>query len=320
MSVGVVIPTYNGGPLFDEVLARVSDQETDFPYEVLCIDSGSRDETHEIIAKHGARRIVIEPCTFNHGLTRNRGIEEIGTDLVALLVQDATPADGKWLASLVRGFERSDRVAGTWARQIPRPHCNPFMRERLEQWMGSRSEPEIQSLASHEEFLSLQPIERLQRIAFDDVSSMVSREAWLEHPYERRDFGEDIDWSKRVLHAGWKIVFEPDAAVIHSHDNSVLYEFRRLYCDHQNLRDMVGLTLVSKPFDVVRQGIHGVGHYAKVLARSEGGTLSKLRWVPRMVALPFAENLGQYMGSHSRKWQGRWQGYGPIDRRIRKGI
>lgn len=320
MKVSVVIPTYNGGPLFDEVLGRVFAQETDFPYDVLCIDSGSRDETVDIIKKYGARLITIEPGTFNHGLTRNRGIAACDGDLIALLVQDATPADGKWLASLAGAFERSDRIAGAYSRQVARDNCDPFMRDRLDNWVSSRVDPVIQKLAGQAEFDALAPIERLQRIGFDDVSSMLRRDVWAEFPYLEKNFGEDIDWSKRILLAGWEIAYEPAATVIHSHNNSVMYEFKRLYCDHQNLRELVGLTLVARPFDVIRQGFHGLGHYTKVLKRTDDPLLRKLRWACHMLPLPFAENLGQYMGSHSRKWMTKHKWFGAIDRRMKRGV
>jgi len=320
MKVSVVIPTWNGGARFREVLARVLEQETDFPFDVLCIDSGSTDGTQDVIRDLGAKFVTISPGTFNHGLTRNCGIEATTGDLVALLVQDATPADRHWLAALASPLRTDPRIAGAWSRQVPRPECDPFMRDRIENWMRGRETTEIQEVAGEAEFDALAPIERLRRIAFDDVSSMVRREVWRTHPYGERSFGEDIDWAKRVLFAGWKIAFEPRSTVIHSHDNSLWYEFRRLYCDHDNLREMVGLTLVATPLAVVRQGFHGVGHYAKVLRRSNLPPGRKLRLSVRMLALPFVENLAQYMGSHSRKWRTRHRWFGRIDRRLRRGI
>jgi rhamnosyltransferase len=320
MKVSVVIPTLDGGPLFGEVLGRVMEQETDFPYEVLCLDSGSKDGTRDVIRRHGIRLIEIDPGTFNHGLTRNRGIAETSGELVALLVQDATPADGKWLSSLVSVFERYEGVAGAWSRQIPRPHCSPFLRDRLATWMAGRETTELQGVAGEGEFHALPPIERLRRIAFDDVSSMIRRDVWREHPYRERNFGEDLDWSKRVILDGWRIAFEPASTVIHSHDNSMWYEFRRLYCDHQNLRELVGLTLVSTPLAVLRQGMHGVGHYAKVVRRAPLPPGSKIRYGLQGLVLPFVENLGQYLGSHSRKWMTRWSWLEGIDRRLKRGI
>ena len=45
MDVSIVIPTKNAGPLFDKVLDRVFKQETEYTYEVICVDSGSSDNT-----------------------------------------------------------------------------------------------------------------------------------------------------------------------------------------------------------------------------------------------------------------------------------
>ena len=52
MDVSIVIPTKNGGSLFDKVLTMIDKQETDYEYEVICVDSGSTDNTIEIIKKH----------------------------------------------------------------------------------------------------------------------------------------------------------------------------------------------------------------------------------------------------------------------------
>ena len=37
----IVIPTFNSGSGFEELLERLSKQETSFDYEILVIDSGS---------------------------------------------------------------------------------------------------------------------------------------------------------------------------------------------------------------------------------------------------------------------------------------
>ena len=49
MDVSIVIPTKNAGALFDKVLERVFQQETNYTYEVICVDSGSSDGTLDII-------------------------------------------------------------------------------------------------------------------------------------------------------------------------------------------------------------------------------------------------------------------------------
>ena len=50
----VFIPTWNGGPLFERVLDKVLAQKTSFDYEVLVIDSGSKDGTVDAVRRRPA--------------------------------------------------------------------------------------------------------------------------------------------------------------------------------------------------------------------------------------------------------------------------
>ena len=56
MDVSIVIPTKNGGHLFEKVLDAVFKQKTEYEYEVICVDSGSKDGTLDVIRKY--------PCRF----------------------------------------------------------------------------------------------------------------------------------------------------------------------------------------------------------------------------------------------------------------
>ena len=59
MDVTIVIPTKNAGRLFEKVLKKVFAQETTYEYEVICVDSGSSDNTIEIIKKFRLRNLVM---------------------------------------------------------------------------------------------------------------------------------------------------------------------------------------------------------------------------------------------------------------------
>ena len=73
IDVSIVIPTKNAGPLLDRVLQAVFEQKTEYVYEVICVDSGSKDETLDIIRKYPCRLFQIPPEEFGHGKTRNYG-------------------------------------------------------------------------------------------------------------------------------------------------------------------------------------------------------------------------------------------------------
>src|SRR5262245_35564219 len=118
--VSILILTRNGMETLPATLDSIAEQKREFPLEVVAVDSGSTDGTAELLANRADRMISISPATFNHGATRNFGIEHCRGDLVVLLVQDALPNSDNWLIALTRPLREEDHVAGSYARQIPR--------------------------------------------------------------------------------------------------------------------------------------------------------------------------------------------------------
>ncbi|MFO1353056.1 MAG: glycosyltransferase, partial [Gammaproteobacteria bacterium] len=64
MKASVVIPVKNGGALLVDVLKKVLAQRAPWPFEVLAIDSGSRDGSLEHIRELGVRLHEIPPREF----------------------------------------------------------------------------------------------------------------------------------------------------------------------------------------------------------------------------------------------------------------
>ncbi|MEZ5988830.1 MAG: glycosyltransferase [Planctomycetota bacterium] len=319
--VTLFMPTWNAGPEFPGIFARMASQELDRPFEILVIDSGSRDGTVEFLERQDVRLIRIPNTEFNHGLTRNRGIQEARGDIVVLATQDARPFDEHWMQRLVDCYEDPE-VAGAYSRQLPRPDANPFIKDRLSSWAAAGEEPRVQRVGSREEFEALPPLEKLARVAFDNVSSSVRRSVALEVPFRERQFGEDLDWGHRAVLAGHKVVFEPRSKVVHSHNNSIWYEFKRVYLDHQNLNRIFGVQTVARWRDVLTCGVHATGHLFKVVERERGlGPLGKLLWWLKAAPFGFSQNLAQFLGARSvRKLAEGDPRYTSLDRVLRKGV
>jgi rhamnosyltransferase len=290
--VSVIIPTYNAGPHFEKVLGAISEQRTDFAYEVLVVDSGSSDRTLEVARGYAASVLKVPKSEFNHGGTRNRGISEARGEFLAMIVQDALPADELWLQGLVENLANDGRVAGVYSRQIPYPGCNPFTRFALENHytnLPERREQGIDDLARYE---ALPPAQKLALISFDDVSSCIRRSVWEEHPFERLSFGEDIEWAQRVMKAGYRIVYDPKSAVIHSHDRSAFYELKRAYVAHRLLGQLIQFRTVPtfKDFRVRLRDL--IRRNWKLAAASGGGLPLYARAVTRSIG----EQTGVYLG------------------------
>ena len=104
MRISLVIPTWNAGPLFQEVVDAVNALEGVVFDEKVAIDSGSTDGTVEVAKQAGFEVVSIPQSEFDHGSTRDRGIEKTTGDVIVLLVQDATLQGANWRQAMVEPF------------------------------------------------------------------------------------------------------------------------------------------------------------------------------------------------------------------------
>ncbi len=314
----IVVPTLNGGPRFKKCLQAVAAQELAGGFEILVIDSGSTDGTPEFAEEYG-RVVRIDRSEFNHGATRNRAISLARGKAVALLVQDAVPRDKDWLRPLVEAVSRPE-VAGAYSRQVARPGCPPFIKARLDRWSASCTDREEKRLASEAELMALPVLERIRLLSFDNVSSCVAREVWSSIPFPRRRFGEDSAWAREALLAGYTIVFEPGSVVEHSHDNSMWYEFKRVYLDHRNWRELMGGCLFNNIKEVFQAGWNGVFERWEELSEQGGEGFEKWYWMLYAIPYSYSQNLAQYLGSRSMKAAARFGWYRKLDDFLAKGV
>jgi rhamnosyltransferase len=291
--VSIVLPTRNGASTLPAVLEAIARQRFDLPVEVVAVDSSSTDGTQQLLRARADCVITIAKDAFDHGLTRNIGVERARGELVVMMVQDAVPASDSWLASLVAPLRSDEQIAGAYARQLPRPDASPLARHHLSRWAAACDRGRTSIVGSLEEFEALEPRARFERCAFDNVCSCIRRSVWAQHPFRPTPIAEDVEWARGVLLAGYRLVYVPEAAVIHSHDRSVGYEFARTYVLHRRLFELFRLrTIPTFP----------------LLIRAFASTLRlHLRWQRdlRGVALALAWPLGQYLGalSAARGWK-----------------
>ena len=129
--VTVAIPTRNGGGLLRAVLRAVRRQRVDRDVEVMVADSGSLDGSRELARRYGAIVVDIPPGEFSHGGTRNLLVRCSSGSHVALLTQDAVPADEHWLARLLEGFDVADDVGLVFGRYRARMGASVMVRREL---------------------------------------------------------------------------------------------------------------------------------------------------------------------------------------------
>ncbi len=289
--VSVLLLTLDAMPGLPELWQRLAGQRIDASVEIVVVDSGSSDGTAEFLEPRVDRLVRIPREHFNHGTTRNLGIEACRGEKIALLVQDALPAGPSWLSELADAV-RDEPVAGAFSRQIPTAGASALARRQLAGWVAAELAPRRTRL-SPQGFAHLTPLERMRACAFDNVSSLVRREVWRQHPFAETPIAEDIAWGRRVLLAGWELAYAPGSAVIHSHDRSLRYELARTRLLHAELQRLFGLEAVGNLRELVRAVAVSLPQHLRCLATDE--VRAPREWL-RVLGLACVWPTAQYLG------------------------
>lgn len=224
----IIIPTFNGGEIFQKCLAAIQRQRSNHTIQLIVIDSGSTDGTLEAARQADARIIQINKEDFHHSRTRNRALQYAAHDRVVFLVQDAIPSSPDWLEIMSNALE-SDNVAAVYGQHLPHDEADLFAwfeTTAHREMLGERTL--IQEVDSRESFLRM-PYERaLRLIRCDNVCALYRRDILTRFPFPDVVFGEDMAWAKTALLNGLKIKYEPAIRVKHSHNRPPEYRFRRV--------------------------------------------------------------------------------------------
>lgn len=228
--------------------------------EIVVVDSGSIDGTVEIARNQGAKVVQIEPAEFDYSKALNLGIGQVDAEVVVLLSAHAIPVDSTWLATMVARFG-DPQVAGVSCRQVPWSDADWHEQIRLQLAYGTT--PHIYTGSA-------------ESPNFSNAAACIRRRAWLAQPFLLPAV-EDIDWARRVLAAGWTIVYEPGAEVYHSHNESANARAVRLIDISRVHRGRAGAA--SSQLLTLREAAALVRRELKAILRLDTTYAAKLRYL-----------------------------------------
>lgn len=221
LTVGLVIPVLNPAPYAQKIIDGIARQT--YPLaRVLILDSESTDGSVALFKDAGYEVRTVERATFDHGATRNLGVELLDdVDIVLFMTQDALfeDGDGGAIARLIRAFQNED-VAIAFGRQLPRLNAGAIERHaRLFNYPGETIVKRLSDAGRYG-----------VKLAFNSNSFAAYKRAVLRavggFP-DRTVMGEDQYAAGKVLLAGWAVTYVGDAAVRHSHAYTISQDFSR---------------------------------------------------------------------------------------------
>jgi GT2 family glycosyltransferase len=294
--VSVLIPVKDGGPYLRELLPAVLGQSISARVEIVAMDSGSNDDSLNVLEQFGAHVYAIPPAAFDHGLTRNLLAERAQGELLVFLTQRALPSDDRWLAPLVRTLESDPEVAGVCSRLIARSDADLLTRLDVARDLNGLPHPERKFIYDWTAYSEMGAEERRRFLNFHTVSAAIRAEALRRTPFRSvRTLGEDLLWAREVVESGWALVHEPSSVARHSHAYSLRQLLARNVDDGVANRDIVERTF---PEEEIVARIHqnvadDIYHLREQLGLS-GAELEQ--WHTAAVLRRTAQVIGQWIG------------------------
>jgi rhamnosyltransferase len=283
--ISVVIPVKDGGQDLVRCLDAIRAQRLERPVEIVVVDSGSSDGSIAVARARGALVHEIAPHEFNHGGARNLGARLSSGEILVFISQDAYPVDEHWLSQLTAPLRPDPTPAGVYGRQLAHEDATPPEVFFLDFLYGPI--PRRQSLSATRGV-------SMDTTLFSNVNSAIPRNIWERYSFvEDIIMSEDQEWSRRVLLDGYTVVYEPEAAVRHSHNYTLAGAFRRFF---------------DSGASSSRAYMAGADHSTRALARAavayaNGETrwlwmTGRRRWIPYAAVYESAKMLGLICGAN----------------------
>lgn len=282
--VSVVIPTHNAAAFLPVLLKRLREQT--LSHQLILIDSESDRATQQIFDTEGVDVVRIRKAEFNHGTTRNLGVQLAQYESVIFMTQDALPASNDTLERLITMLYSRDDIAMAYGRQLPYPETGTF--GHFARLMNYPAQSLIKTKA-------LIPKMGIKTCSCSNSFAAYRKADLLAVGGFPTDtiLGEDVSVAARFILQGKVLAYCAEAEVFHSHDYTLLEEFKR-YFDigvfHQEQR------AVLSPFTQAEsEGFKYVLEEWQYLRRN-----GYLRLVPAQIVRTIAKYVGYRLGSYEQ--------------------
>lgn len=207
----IVIRTFNEEKHLPRLLAGIERQRYR-DYEVVVVDSGSRDRTPEITRQYGHRVLHISSRDFTFGYSLNVGVSASVGRFVAIVSAHTEPVDDSWLQRLVAPLN-SPETAMVYGRQLGNAASKLSEARDFRRTFGEQRQVMVPP-----------------NFFANNANSGIRRDLWLERPFDEALPGlEDIEWAKNWMKRGYRVLYEPGAAIYHIHEESWRQVRRRYY-------------------------------------------------------------------------------------------
>lgn len=222
--IDVIIPTYKPDKSFVSLIDKL-EKQTIKPNKIILMNTeekfikGFLEETRILIKYDNVEIHHVSEAEYDHGKTRDMGVQFSKAPYFLCMTQDAVPYDEFLIEELLKVLQKNN-IASVYGKQLARE--NSHILEDFTRKFNYPDESRVKSKADLDEL-------GIKTYFCSNVCAAYKREVYDELGgfIKKTIFNEDMIYAAAVIKAGYEIGYVAQARVIHSHHYTGKQQFHR---------------------------------------------------------------------------------------------
>ncbi|MBB6713516.1 glycosyltransferase [Clostridium gasigenes] len=219
MKVSIICPLYNAEKYIKELYNNIYRQENIEIESLEFILTESSDLTENMLQEIGANYNKISKAEFSHSLIREKAAFLANGEIIVFITQDIKIIGKDWLANLISGIV-SGECEASFSRQIG------YENHGLERYIREVNYPKESRVVTKDDVEEL----GIMSFFFSDTSSAIKKsifESLNGYDGKKLPTNEDMYFAYKLIMNGYRIKYEAESKVIHSHEFSLKQVYSR---------------------------------------------------------------------------------------------
>lgn len=235
-SIDIICPLYNASEFILNLHESLKMQKKVNIKNIFYILTESKDDTESILKSHDIAFQKIKKQEFSHSLTRETLAMQSTSDVIVFITQDIVIESDLWLYNLTKNIINGTCEAA-YSRQVSKYN-------NLEKYTREKNYPDKSFSVTKKDIQNM----GLKTFFFSDASSAIKTSIFKEvngYDGKKLPISEDMYIAYKIIMNGYKINYEADSVVFHSHNFTLkeLYERYKLtgqFMKENNYLDQYG--------------------------------------------------------------------------------
>ena len=253
MQIDIICPLYNAEDYILKLNESIKKQKKVTIKNIFYLMTESKDHTEEILKKNKIKYTKIKKSEFSHSLTRETAAMKSKSDILVFITQDIVIESDEWLYELTKNIA-SGKVAAAFSRQITKYN-------NIEKYTREKNYPEVSRIVSKNDIKRL----GLNTFFFSDASSAIKTSVYKKlkgYDGKKLPTNEDMYIAYKLIMNGYKISYESNSVVYHSHN----FTLKELYNRYKLTGEFMKQNSYLDEFGTTRSG----GGLAKYVLKKQG--------------------------------------------------